>query len=137
MLRIWLRQNMDVYWYELQLNKSFIKALTEPDSSVLSLKPHNEEQHYNNTYHDSVGEIAIGLSLQTHSGELSCHIALWGGFVQGGLLDTSHLSDHEEGQHALQEDKGKHVRCANKTENLLGQLINIIWIKQVPCSSLS
>lgn len=54
-----------------------------------------------------MGEIAIGLALQTHSGELSCHIALWGGLVQGGLPDTSHFCGHEEGQHALQEDKGE------------------------------
>lgn len=62
------------------------------------------------SYHDSMGEIAIGLALQTHSGELSCYIALWGGLVQGGLPDTSHFSGHEEGQHTLQEDKGKKVR---------------------------
>lgn len=56
-------------------------------------------------YHDGMGEVAIGLALQTHSAELSCHIALWGGFVQGGLPDTSHFSGNKEGQHTLQKDK--------------------------------
>lgn len=54
--------------------------------------------------HDSVGKVAVGLALQTHSAQLSCNVALWGGLVQGGLLDTSHLSDHEEGQHTLDDD---------------------------------
>lgn len=57
------------------------------------------------SYHDGVGKVAVGLSLQAHSTQLSSHVALWGGLVQGGLLDTSHLSDHEEGQHALQEER--------------------------------
>lgn len=58
-------------------------------------------------------EVAIGLALQTHSGELSCYIALWGGLVQGGFLDTSHFSDHKEGEHALQEqEKKKKKRCS-------------------------
>ena len=52
-----------------------------------------------------MGKVAVGLSLQAHSAQLSSHVALWGGLVQGGLLDTSHLSDHEEGQHALQEER--------------------------------
>ena len=50
-------------------------------------------------------EVAIGLTLQTHGGELSCYIALWGGFIKGGLPDTSHFGGHEEGQHTLQKDK--------------------------------
>lgn len=57
-------------------------------------------------------EVAIGLALQTHSGELSCYIALWGGLVQGGFLDTSHFSDHKEGEHALQEQEKKKKRCS-------------------------
>lgn len=56
-------------------------------------------------------EVAIGLALQTHSVELSCYIALWGGLVQGGFLDTSHFSDHKEGEHALQEQEKK-PRCS-------------------------
>lgn len=57
-------------------------------------------------------EVAIGLALQTHSGELSCYIALWGGLVQGGFLDTSHFSDHKEGEHALQEQEKKKKGCS-------------------------
>lgn len=57
-----------------------------------------------------MGKIAVGLALQTHSGELSCHVALWGGLVQGGLPDASHFSGHKEGQHALEEDEGKQMR---------------------------
>lgn len=58
-------------------------------------------------------EVAIGLALQTHSGELSCYIALWGGLVQGGFLDTSHFSDHKEGEHALQEQEKKKKDAAS------------------------
>lgn len=61
-------------------------------------------------------EVAIGLALQTHSGELSCYIALWGGLVQGGFLDTSHFSDHKEGEHALQEQEKK--KDAASLENM-------------------
>lgn len=58
-----------------------------------------------------MGEIAIGLALQTHSAELSGHIALRGGFVQGGLPDTSHFCGHKEGQHTLEKDnKGKQCK---------------------------
>lgn len=64
-------------------------------------------------------EVAIGLALQTHSGELSCYIALWGGLVQGGFLDTSHFSDHKEGEHALQEqEKKKKKKDAASLENM-------------------
>lgn len=54
-----------------------------------------------------MGEVAIGLALQTHSVELSCHVALWGGLVQGGFPDAGHFSGHEEGKHTLQTDQGK------------------------------
>lgn len=63
-------------------------------------------------------EVAIGLALQTHSGELSCYIALWGGLVQGGFLDTSHFSDHKEGEHALQEQEKKKKKDAASLENM-------------------
>lgn len=51
-------------------------------------------------------EVAIRLTLQTHSAELSCHIALWSGLVQGGFPDASHFSGHKEGEHALQGGGG-------------------------------
>lgn len=71
------------------------------------------------SYHDSMREVAIGLALQTHSGELSCYIALWGGLVQGGFLDTSHFSDHKEGEHALQEqEKKRKKKKAASLENM-------------------
>lgn len=47
-------------------------------------------------------EVTIGLALQPHGVELSGHIAVRGGFVQGGLPDTSHFGGHKEGQHALE-----------------------------------
>lgn len=62
------------------------------------------------SYHDGVGEVAVGLALQTHSGELSSHVAVRGGLVQSGLPDTGHFSGHKEGQHALEEDEGIQVR---------------------------
>lgn len=52
-----------------------------------------------------MGEVTVGLALQPHGAELSSHVALRGGFVKGGLPDTSHFCDHKEGQHALESRK--------------------------------
>lgn len=62
-----------------------------------------------------MGEVAVGLALQTHGAQLGRHIALWGGLVQGGLPDAGHLGDHEEGQHALEwvEGSGEEGRQTN------------------------
>lgn len=54
------------------------------------------------SHHDGVGEVAVSLALQPHGAELSSHVALRGGFVQGGLPDASHFRGHKEGQHALE-----------------------------------
>lgn len=69
-------------------------SLTFPQHQQLSVKM--------SPYHDGVGEVAISLVLQPHGAELSSHVAIRGGFVQGGLPDTSHFRGHKEGQHALE-----------------------------------
>lgn len=68
------------------------------------------------SHHDGVGEVSVGLTLQTHSGEFGRYITLWGGFVQGRLPDPSHLSGHEEGEHALEGGERKE-KLKNKPQN--------------------
>lgn len=65
----------------------------------------DQDLRVHSTHHESMGKVAVSLALQTHSAELSCHVALWGGFVQSGFSDTSHLSGHKEGKHTLQRSK--------------------------------
>lgn len=68
----------------------------------LTLKPQHQQLSVKRSpYHDGVGEVAISLALQPHGAELSSHVAIRGGFVKGGLPDTSHFGGHKEGQHAL------------------------------------
>lgn len=69
-------------------------------------------------YHDSMGKVAVGLALQPHSAELSCHVAFWSGFVQGRLSDTSHLSGHKEGQHTLQKRERKVCQMSLNYKNM-------------------
>jgi len=109
------KYSLDVHRRVLQLNKHFIEMRIKPtirarwrETSAFDLlrNPGGVLWGFSTSYHDGVGEVAIGLALQTHGGELGCHIALRGGLVQGGLPDPGHLSGHEEGQHALQQEKG-------------------------------
>lgn len=69
------------------------------------------------SYHDSMGEVAIGLRLQTHSVELSRHITLWGGLIQSRLPDTSHFSGNEEGQDALHREENMSTCQASFNKN--------------------
>lgn len=66
-------------------------------------------------YHDGVGEITISLALQPHGAQLSSHVAIRGGFIEGGLPYTSHFGGHEEGQHALEGRKGNtNIKVTNQ-----------------------
>lgn len=74
-----------------------------PAPLKLTFKPQHQQLSVKmSPYHDGVGEVAISLALQPHGAELSSHVAIRGGFVKGGLPDTSHFRGHKEGQHALE-----------------------------------
>lgn len=81
-------------------------------------KPQHEQLSVKmSPYHDGVGEVAISLALQPHGAELSGHVAIRGGFVKGGLPDTSHFRGHKEGQHAL-GSRNDNIKMSSVDERL-------------------
>ena len=66
-------------------------------------------------YHNSMGEVSVGLGLQPHSIELGWHISLWTGLAERSPSDFGHLGCDEKWQHTLLEERetSKHTSYRN------------------------
>lgn len=83
------------------------------------------------SYHDGMGEVAVGLTLQPHGVELGSHVALRSGLVQSGLPDAGHLGGYEERQHALRED----ADTKSQSQTDASEKLNIEQIWTIRCAS--